>query len=392
MTKHCNFCGKSAAQVKQLIAGPRVKDQPTVYICNECIDISYDALHNPKKSNKKQDQLCLTITPQQIKAQLDEYVIGQDHAKQVISVAVYNHLKRINNPVVNNTTLKKNNVIMVGPSGVGKTLLINSLGNILDVPFVHVDATSLTESGYVGEDTDSILVKLLSQCDYNVEKAQRGIVYIDEIDKKSKKTTTRDRDVGGEGVQQSLLKMVEGCQVEVNIGQGRTETIDTSNILFVVGGAFVGIEQHKKQTSIGFIKSETTPSQSNEITCQDLIKFGLIPEFVGRFPVIAVLHDLDQCALKKIMTQPKNSLVKQYAGLFDLDGVQLEFSDAYLEKMAHTAIQHQSGARVLPGLFEKDLLSVQFALPDLKKSGINKIVIDQEGQAQYHSKQKTLDK
>lgn len=385
MSKNCNFCGKSVTQVKKLVAGPRIKDQAIVYICNECIDLSYSALHNHPKptANSNNDDL---ITPQQIKDLLDDYVIGQDHAKQVLSVAVYNHQKRTRNPVVNNTELKKSNVILVGPSGVGKTLLVSSLSRVLNVPSVHVDATSLTESGYVGEDVDSIIAKLLAQCDNNVELAQNGIVYIDEIDKKSKKTTTRDRDVGGEGVQQSLLKLVEGAEVEVNISSTRTVKVNTSNILFVVGGAFVGIELAKKDTSIGFLHTPSDHNSTSEITSQDLIKFGLIPEFVGRFPVIAVLQPLDAHTLKQIMTQPKNALVKQYVGLFDLDGIKLEFDDTYLDQLAHAAIKHQSGARVLQGMFERDLLKVQFCLPELKKSGVYKVVIDQKGQPHYQRK------
>lgn len=382
--KYCSFCGKSTQQVKKIVAGPD-KGDDTVYICNECVDLSYKAIHNHMRSELP-DVLDEQMDPAKIKAHLDQYVIGQDGAKQRLAVAVYNHYKRIRNPATD-TQIKKSNVMIIGPSGTGKTLLVSTLAEFLKVPFIHVDATVFTEAGYVGEDAESIIGMLLDEADGDISKAQNGIVYIDEIDKRSRKGSSQSttRDVSGEGVQQSLLKMIEGK--EVHLGNGSQEfTIDTKNILFIVGGAFVGIDKNKKKNNIGFHVSDNG-SSGIEITPEDVIEYGLIPEFVGRFPVLATLETPTKQLLVDIMVKPKNCLVDQYKELFKIDGVDLVFTQEYLELVAEDTLKREIGARALHSKIEKDLLEVQFMLPQLKKKGIQSITIDKQGKPQYGKKQ-----
>ena len=372
-TKHCNFCGKSSSEVKKLVAGPKNQEH-IVYICNECIDIGYHAIHKTVQSVALENS-----SPSTIKNALDEYIIGQDSAKQALSVAVYNHMKRINNPVVNQTTLFKSNVLLVGPSGTGKTLLVSTLARVLNVPFVHVDATVYTESGYVGEDVASILTKLLEECEWDLTKAQQGIVYIDEIDKKCKRSASASsgKDVSGEGVQQSLLKLVEGTQVKVQKNNGETVEIDTTNVLFIAGGAFIDLYSKNKKSVIGF--QEPDVEQDLQINSDDLIEYGLIPEFVGRFPVVTVLKSLDKSMLIDIMCKPRNCIVDQYKSLFLLDDIDLIFSDEYIEKIADETLKKNTGARGLHSVIERDLLGIQFSLPELKQNGVEEIVINQDG-------------
>lgn len=372
-SKFCNFCNKSSTEVKKLVAGPKNGDQ-TVYICNECIDIGYNAIHGSPVTALKN-----TLSPTEIKAALDLYIIGQDDAKRSLSVAVYNHIKRINNPVVNDTILTKQNVLMVGPSGTGKTLLVNTLSKVLDVPFVHVDATVYTESGYVGEDVTSIIGKLLEECDWDVHAAQKGIIYIDEIDKKCKRnaSTSSGKDVSGEGVQQSLLKMVEGTQVKVQKNHNETVEVDTSNILFIAGGAFTEIYTQHTKSPIGF--QDESNLEQKYINAEELINYGLIPEFVGRFPVITTLKSLDISMLFDIITKSKNCIADQYKALFLLDGVKLLFSDEYIERVSSEVLKNNTGARGIYSLFERDLIGIQFSLPELKQAGVEEIVINEDG-------------
>lgn len=386
--KHCNFCGKSSLEVKKLIAGPD-NGENTVYICNECIDLSHNAIHG-KLHFKKDSNKEIHFTPKEIKEYLDEYVIGQSQAKESLAVAVYNHYKRINNPIVNGTVLNKSNVIMLGPSGTGKTLMVSTLSKMLNVPFVHVDATSLTEAGYVGEDVESIIARLLAEADGDVEKAEKGIVYIDEIDKKVKKGggTANSKDVSGEGVQQALLKLIEGKKLKVVKPGSRTlddpnVTVDTTNILFIAAGAFVGLDENKNKKSVGFGANHSQKDATKEVTPEDLIQYGLIPEFVGRFPILTVLHSLDKDMLVEVMTKPKNCIVDQYVSLFHLDGVDLVFSESYIDKIANASVKKKVGARGLQGMFEKDLQKIQFSLPQLRETGVSEIVISNEGKPQY---------
>lgn len=385
--KHCNFCGKSSLEVKKLIAGPD-NGENTVYICNECIDLSHDAIHGKLKYKKAQEKV-IDFTPKDVKEYLDEYVIGQDTAKESLSVAVYNHYKRINHPVVNGTVLNKSNIIMVGPSGTGKTLIVSTLAKMLNVPFVHVDATAFTEAGYVGEDVDSIITRLLAEADGNVELAEKGIVYIDEIDKKSKKGegTANSKDVSGEGVQQALLKLIEGKRVKATIPHSKslddpTVMIDTANILFIAAGAFVDLDKDRKKKGVGF-GAKHSEADLGDVSSEDLIKYGLIPEFVGRFPVITMLHSLDKDMLVEVMTKPKNCIVDQYISLFHLDNVRLVFSDMYIDKVANDTVSKKVGARGLQSVFEKDLQKIQFALPQLRDEGVSEIVIGQEGKPKF---------
>lgn len=379
MTRHCSFCNKTSGEVAKLVAGPP-SGADTVYICNECVDLSYDAIHDRVKPPHIED-----ITPSQIKLHLDQYVIGQEAAKRSLSVAVYNHYKRIRNPEVNGILLKKSNVIMVGPSGTGKTLLVSTLAQLLNVPFVHVDATVFTETGYVGEDVESIAMRLLDEADGDPEAASRGIVLIDEIDKRSRRggEASTTKDVSGEGVQQALLKLIEGKEVTVEPRQGSEVTVDTTNVLFIAAGAFVGLEQLRVQKSIGFGAREV-PSDEIDITSEDLIKYGMIPEFVGRFPMITALHALDHDMLVEVITKPRNCLVDQYRGLFSLDHVQLEFSPEYINELASSTLKRKVGARALQGMLERDLMPVQFVLPELKDQGVQRVTIHPHGKPQYH--------
>ncbi len=392
---NCSYCGKSRHQVEQMVEGPEFGGK-NIYICNECVDITYNILHIEEVDvsiKKKKEKI---PTPEQIKEFLDTYVIGQDSAKVAISVAVYNHYKRINNK--SKTEIEKSNLLMIGESGCGKTLTVKTIAKLFDIPYVIADATTLTEAGYVGEDVENLIRRLVQNADDDLEKARMGIIFIDEIDKKSRRSESASisRDVSGEGVQQALLKLIEGTIVKIDDGYDEPVDFDTKDILFVCSGAFVGLDEvirkNRSKTSIGIGANLNMKSSFSkvvkDIQPDDLIKYGLIPEFVGRCPVTVVFDDLTADMMIRILKEPKNSIVEQFKALFKYEGVTLDFDDKYLHNVAESCLKQKIGARGLRSIMEKDLQATQFILPRLAKDGVNKIFVDASGTIKHVYKAK----